>query len=129
MSAIDLVHENDQWMIRDKDLDFMIKLGTEGITKLSSQDDTARMAMFLSFRRQGMGATEAGVEVRKAFPIFYMVPADRNIEGVEGQDDFKIPFAVKNRLGVITLVKVKRKAVQYSSFNACVRHLIAKGEI
>lgn len=43
--------------------------------------------------------------------------------------DAKLPFAVKNRLGPIKLVKVKRKVAGYTSYNACVRDLISKNEI
>lgn len=126
----DIVHENDRWMVRDKDLIAMAKLGIEGVEHILKLDDGTRMGWYIELRNRGFSPEEAGIRVRRDFPTYYAVPEGRSFEKMQSDDDARLPFAMKKRLSPLTLLKVKNNLTgAHSSFNACVRDLLRKGKI
>lgn len=128
MDLFAIVHEDDRWMVRDKDLHSMQKLGLQGIEQVVNQDDAVRMTRFLMHMDDGMSPGEAGRAVRRSFPTYYVDPASREFAEMEADQDAHLPFAVKKRLGILGLMKVKKNLTgAHTSFNACVRDLYRRG--
>jgi hypothetical protein len=130
MDIYSIIHENDRWMVRDKDLRSISKLSLPKIEQLMRQDDTFRMTHFMMYLDDGMTSDEAAKAVRRAFPTYYLDPDTRSFDGMESDDDAHLPFAMKKRLGPLKLVKVKKNiSGSHGSFNACVRDMVKKNKL
>ncbi len=124
----EIVHKDDHWLVREQDIRWMINLGENGVQRLSTQDDVARTTSFLMHLDDGLSEEEAGRLMRRAFPLFYLHPIDREIKNTESDEDSKLPFPLKKRLGVFKLIKIKKNMTDaHTSFNACVRDLYRRG--
>ncbi len=124
----ELIHDDDVWMIKQSDIDFVRKRAS-AVSTIAKQDDAFRMAAFMQHLDEGKSQQEAGRLVRKSFAMFYYAPADRSGDWLVNDDDAYLPFMIKARLGPFKLLKIGRKAGQYSSFNACIRDLARQGKL
>ena len=124
------VHPDDKWLLRESDVQWLQKMGPDGIRGLSDNDDKYRGGLFLSLMEDGKTPEQAAAEVKKTFPMYYVDPSDREFPGMSSLEDAHLPFALKHRLGLFKLIGLKRFGPsKYTSFNACVREVCRRGKL
>ena len=93
-------------------------------------DQFCRSSFYISCRKKGMNEDQAGLEVWKAFPMYRYVDDTQEARAHMGlsDEDRPLPFELKDRVnryleraGLRSPEAFKRKANQYTSFNALVR--------
>lgn len=118
------IHPADLELVTEQDRKWFEKLTLASLQHMLEQDDTARLALFMSLIEKGTGEKDAAARVRKFHVYYYTAPPDRTDEHFSGEDAC-LPICVKDRVNRLVPLHVNKEVAESSSsMNSIVRQLL-----
>lgn len=126
------IHENDEDLVKDSDLDWWRSLGVSDVMEMEQADNVFKLAAFKKFREQGLDSHESAKKVRLSFLTYYGRVEDRNDSRFNfPEQDVSLPYALKKRIdNAISSGQIAKEDLRSgTSINAVIREKIRGGEL
>ena len=90
------------------------------------EDDLSRLAVFITFKDQGLSSDEAIPKIRKSFPIYGDPTDETHTKGVDRPLPDELHLVINEFVLELMSPLIKKEIEQFSSMNAFLRHFLKR---